>query len=371
MRFILLTSALYLTHSVLGLLSGTSIRVAKLQRTFDEQWISTLSIRSMESGDEDFAVKYDKDMSSSQEGSNFSGTGVQDDSVIETIAGGTAQIFQQLIRSGNVMFWRPHKPTQDLRRNHFDNTNSEFRYKSPRMSQEGYALTILKNSRKRNKPVLWRYALQKYNEMDVPRQNIHHEGALSACAKLGKYREALEILMHVTKESKMSGDDQMIRSVYVTEGMLYNVIKACVRASRRLEKREDKIRILNYAKSIVLKAERAYGIKIESYVVNPLVARYQRLNCYAETDELLDVLTEKVGDAETLNVNDFGAKDMASYGLIVQEQVANENWAEAITALKNMTDHGIFPKERQINSWNEVATKNLRGFRKDIWTEEF
>ena len=117
--------------------------------------------------------------------------------------------------------------------------------------------------------------------------------------------------------------------------------------------------------------QRAYGIKIESYVVNPLVARYQRLNCYAETDELLDVLTEKVGDAETLNVNDFGAKDMASYGLIVQEQVANENWAEAITALKNMTDHGIFPKERQINSWNEVATKNLRGFRKDIWTEEF
>lgn len=283
MRFILLTSALYLTHSVLGLLSGTSIRVAKLQRTFDERWVSALSIRSMESGDEDFAVKYDKDMSSSQEGTNFSGTGVQDDSVLETIAGGTAQIFQQLIRSGNVMFWRPHKPTQDLRRNHFDNTNSEFRYKSPRMSQEGYALTILKNSRKRNKPVLWRYALQKYNEMDVPRQNIHHEGALSACAKLGKYREALEILMHVTKESKMSGDDQMIRSVYVTEGMLYNVIKAvrihpssilvlylgqlidachhifatlqCVRASRRLEKREDKIRILNYAKSIVLKAE--------------------------------------------------------------------------------------------------------------------
>lgn len=101
-------------------------------------------------------------------------------------------------------------------------------------------------------------------------------------------------------------------------------------------------------------------------MVNPLVARYQRLGYYDETPELLDTLSERVGKSDELNINNFSAKDSASYGLIVREAVVTENWSDAIQALKNMTDHGVYPVERQMNSWNEAAYKNERGRSIDI-----
>lgn len=96
-------------------------------------------------------------------------------------------------------------------------------------------------------------------------------------------------------------------------------------------------------------------------MVNPLVARYQRLRLYDETSELLDALSERTGKSDELNINNFSAKDSASYGLIVREAVITENWSDAVQALKNMTDHGVFPMERQINSWSEATYKNSRG----------
>ena len=152
--------------------------------------------------------------------------------ITQTIAGGPVALFQDLLRNQNIMFWRPHKPTKQLhgslraKRNFFDNSNEEFRYKSPQMTQEGYALTILKNSRKKNKPVLWRYALAKYKEMNVQKCNVHHEAALVACAKLGLYREALEILLEVTSQTKQEKINGLERTVWVNEGMLSSIVKA-------------------------------------------------------------------------------------------------------------------------------------------------
>ena len=80
----------------------------------------------------------------------------------------------------------------------------------------------------------------------------------------------------------------------------------------------------------------------------------------------MDALTERIGTTDELNINDFAAKDVASYGLIVQEAVANENWANAALALKNMTDRGVYPMERQINSWHEVTSKNTGGRKIDV-----
>ena len=189
------------------------------------------------------------------------------DSIVKTIAGGQQTLFQDLLRLQNVMIWRPHKPKKlgnlQTQRNFFDNSNPDFRVKSPRMTSEGFALTILKNSRKRNKPVLWNYALRKYKEMDVPKFNVHYEAALTACSKLGLYRDALEILLEATREAKeQDKNGTTSRTVYVNEGMIFSVVKACVRASRKVDKDNGK-RILNYAKSIVLKSR----VRLVSYYV--------------------------------------------------------------------------------------------------------
>ena len=165
--------------------------------------------------------------------SNASNDGSEEEqTVIETIAGGPATLFQDILRNRNMMFWRPHKAAKQFqgsipeKKNFFDNSNTEFRYKSPAMTQEGYALTMLKNSRKRNKPVLWRYTLKKYKEMNMQKLNVHHEAALVACAKLGLYREALEILFEITRQAKEEKSNGLKRTVWMNEGMLSSVVKA-------------------------------------------------------------------------------------------------------------------------------------------------
>mmetsp|Transcript_11068 Transcript_11068/g.16615 ORF Transcript_11068/g.16615 Transcript_11068/m.16615 type:complete len:389 (-) Transcript_11068:376-1542(-) len=299
---------------------------------------------------------------------------IAEDMIIETIAGGSNTIFQHITQSAMRMVWRPFVPpdssvaasrmSQQQQSNpvYFDNSNPDFRNKSPEMTQEGYALTMTKNVRKRNKPSLWRYALATYNKMQVPKLNVHHQAALTACAKLGLYREALEILLNVSKESRINAD------IKVTESMIASVVKSCVRGSRSMGDEDDQMRILNYARSVVLKSERAYGVPLSSHLINPLVARYQKLGHYKEASLLLNALSERTNGMNGLNINDFAAKDVGSYGLIVQEAVANENWSDAILALKNMTDIGVYPGERQMNNWNEVAVKNSRSRRKEYLT---
>ena len=75
------------------------------------------------------------------------------------------------------------------------------------MNNQGFAQSIWRNVRKRNKPSLWRQALRTYDRMAVleqapdnvlvQRSNIHHEGAMVACGKLGLWQRALEIYHHV------------------------------------------------------------------------------------------------------------------------------------------------------------------------------
>lgn len=184
-----------------------------------------------------------------------------EDMIIETIAGGPNTIFQHIAQSAMRMVWRPFVPPdnsavvarmRDQKQSnplYFDNSNPEFRNKSPRMTQEGYALIMTKNVRKRNKPSLWRYALSTYNKMQLPKLNVHHQAALTACAKLGLYREALEIILKVSRESRINAD------IEVTESMIASVVKACVRGSRAMEGYDDQMRVLNYARSVVIKSE--------------------------------------------------------------------------------------------------------------------
>lgn len=173
-------------------------------------------------------------------------SGLEQSTLIETIGGGSATIFEMARRmlvwdqpnggsengnfkeakDGVLPRWHPHSGISDV--------NPSFRTKAPVMNNQGYAGTIWRNVRKRNKPSLWRHALRTYDQMEgagestsgvlrIERSTVHHEGALLACAKLGLWKKSLDVFQAVES---------------VTDNMLLSVVKACVRASKKLRREE-------------------------------------------------------------------------------------------------------------------------------------
>ena len=135
--------------------------------------------------------------------------------------------------SWTVPRWRP-TATQTVG---ISNFNPEFRTQSPPMNSQGYASTIWRNVRKRNKPSLWRHALRLYDRMEeatttldtngssssnnknkktttttVPRTNEHYHGALLAAAKLGLWEKAMEIFDEVQERQAQQEQSSMTLS---------------------------------------------------------------------------------------------------------------------------------------------------------------
>ncbi len=77
-------------------------------------------------------------------------------------------------------------------------------------------------------------------------------------------------------------------------------------------------------------------------------------NAYAN-DEYGDVYEET-----QLNVHELKAKDRASYSLLVQGAAMEGDWTGAIEELRRMTDAGLHPNTRNLNSWNEVMERRWR-----------
>jgi hypothetical protein len=61
-----------------------------------------------------------------------------------------------------------------------------------------------------------------------------------------------------------------------------------------------------------------------------------------------------------LNVHELKAKDRASYSLLVQGAVMEGDWTSAIEELRRMTNVGLHPNSRNLNSWNEVLERGCR-----------
>lgn len=147
--------------------------------------------------------------------------------------------------------WRPKSITQQS----ISNANPSFRTSSPIMTNAGYASILKRNSRKKNKPSMWRHCLRVYDKMGelenaqirskpvevknsngntpvekmprgvgsnlspsasntaqkstvqkgkkikIKRSTAHHEAALVAASKLGLWEEALCIFQGVEKAS--------------------------------------------------------------------------------------------------------------------------------------------------------------------------
>ena len=378
--------------------------------------------------------------------------------------------------------------------------NPQFRTQSPVMNSQGYAGMIWRNVRKRSKTSMWRYALRTYDRMQVVssatsswssnaaeeatngvrRANIHHEGALVACAKLGEWQRALEIFATVQQEqealkqssetlllspsksyqqqkpvqpqrnhnnqrpspfsyrsntspsqpafmgrkknggSRMGGEDD--GAVHVTDNMVLSLIRACVRGARQMKNEpiERRREPLDAAVAILTTGyypqgdhlstaavswqperdivasptarsaakqsalESRYNLPLVARHLNPLAAAYQAIGLPSAASDLLQQhLSDRTSGPEfedgldPFNVNDVNAKDKAAYSLLVRGAVSDGDWAGAIDALRDMTDAGLFPASRHLNSWTEVSerktkqrtTRSWKKKRDEFWLE--
>jgi pentatricopeptide repeat protein len=291
--------------------------------------------------------------------------------------------------------WRPTRGVSDV--------NPSFRTQSPMMNSQGYAGTIWRNVRKANKPSLWRHALRTYdrmeqnaatsvsgsakpNELKVQRTNLHHEGALVACAKLGLWKKALQIYHDVEQEEQ---NPSSYKKVYITDNMVLSLIRACVRGSRDPEawekSLEERREPLDACLEVLLTIEEKHGLPLVARHLNPVAAAFQKLGLLQEANNVLNANLddrssghpeEENGD-DPFNVNDVRAKDKGSYSLLVKGAVSEGNWAGAVDALRTMTELGLYPNSRNLNAWTEVserktkqrATRSWKKKRDEYWLE--
>lgn len=303
--------------------------------------------------------------------------------------------------------WHPHSG--------INSDNPNFRTSAPVMSNAGFAKSIWRNARKR-KPVMWQTALRTYDRMgileekvdeyNIKRTNIHHEGAMLACAKLGMWQKCLEIYHFVdqqdssllpptasrtTSSNNVSAKSKINQRVYVTDNMIHSLITACTRASNQRAKGKGKHELdeeeaalrripLDTALEILTTLEENTDIPVCATHVNPLAAAYQSLGYVQQSRNILqNMLSNRTAGEEPedgediINVHDLGAKDKASYSLLVQGAVATGDWGSAVEALGDMTGAGLYPTTRHCNSWSEISERQKRRSwkkkRDDFWMD--
>jgi hypothetical protein len=116
-------------------------------------------------------------------------------------------------------------------------------------------------------------------------------------------------------------------------------------------------------------------MSLDPVFVNPLAAAYQSIGDYNEAEKLINDL---LLSAEDLTVDQDGsvnhkscAKDSVSYSLLVKSRAANGDWSRAVEHLKLMTEAGMYPVSRDLNSWKEVSSNKSRFSswkkRRNVW----
>ncbi|KAL9183837.1 hypothetical protein ACHAXT_004693 [Thalassiosira profunda] len=79
------------------------------------------------------------------------------------------------------------------------------------------------------------------------------------------------------------------------------------------------------------------------------------LDAKAEEEEFSDGY-----EVQQLNVHQLKSKDRASYALLVQGAAMEGDWVGAVKELQRMTDAGLHPNSRNLNSFSEVMERGCR-----------
>ena len=77
-------------------------------------------------------------------------------------------------------------------------------------------------------------------------------------------------------------------------------------------------------------------------------------------DDLEDDEDDVGYEESQLNVHQMKSKDRASYSLLVQAAAMDGDWTSAVKELQRMTEAGLHPNTRNLNSWNEVMERGCR-----------
>lgn len=205
--------------------------------------------------------------------------------------------------------------------------------------------------------------------LKVQRTNLHHEGALVACAKLGLWQKAIQIYETVEEEQQRATN---YRKVFITDNMVMSLIRSCVRGARNAGAEEDatlddRRAPLDACLELLLSMEEKHGLPLVARHLNPIAAAFQKLGLNQEATTLLSTQLEdrtsgpeeEDGD-DPFNVNDVRAKDKGSYALLVKGAVSEEDWEGAVDALRTMTEAGLFPNNRNLNAWTEVSERKSK-----------
>ena len=213
----------------------------------------------------------------------------------------------------------------------------------------------------------------------VRRTNIHYEGALLACAKLGLWDRALEIYEEVQSRQAASSNSSSAAAVFVTDNMILSLVRASVRAARQKKttnsqqsgKQEQLLAArrapLDAAVHILVQRQELHGddIPLVARHLNPLAAAYQSLGLHTAAAKLLrEHLSDRTSGPEDedgfdqFNLHDINAKDKASYSLLVTGAVAQQDWTGAVDALGDMTEAGLYPVSRHLHRWTEAASSS-------------
>lgn len=200
--------------------------------------------------------------------------------------------------------------------------------------------------------------------------------------------------------------------VHVTDNMVTSFVKACVRESRKKKSkksvadsnisnvqnsmessstnldsnetealalfREERAVPLNAALSVLKEMEKDYGMPcLDARHLNPVAAAFQSLGRPVQAASILQnnladrsPRIESEDGSDPFNVNDLGAKDKGSYTLLVKGAVSDGDWAQAVDALRNMTEAGLYPNARHLNAWNEVAEKKKKHWDTRSWKKK-
>jgi hypothetical protein len=214
----------------------------------------------------------------------------------------------------------------------------------------------------------------KNSVLKIERTNVHHEGAMLACAKLGLWQECLDIYRYVQETSTTDptavATTRRRKAVCITDNMLLSVVSACVRGCKLVNKQasvDEKRAPLDAALQILTNMEQAHGLPLVARHLNPLASAYQSLGLVEDASNILQThLEDRTSGPEEewgenpFNVNDVRAKDKASYSLLVKGAVSSGDWQNAIHALGNMTQAGLYPNSRNLNSWVEASERKSK-----------
>jgi hypothetical protein len=319
--------------------------------------------------------------------------------LVQTLQGGSSLIFAMAKR-----MWDPKSAGVAAERGDSKATvQGGERVWSVTASRQEFAAIIWKNARKGNKPGMWRYAVRTFDRMMEDEKlglTIHYEGALTACAKLGMWERALEIYRTaqdredvLRKKLSAASKAKPRLAVQVNDNMVMSLLRACVRASRQRQKLpisdntdagaddaasgstssstrelQERQRIpLDAVREILQEIEIRHGLTLTARHLNPVAAAYLSLGLVADAASLLQSnLADRTTGPEAedgearFNVNDLAAKDKGSYSLLVQGAVSDADWAGAVDALTDMTEAGLYPVARSLNTWTEVSERKTK-----------